>query len=1024
MTYTLGLDLGPNSIGWACIEKENHKVLGLGSRIFQEGVNNYNQGKETSKNESRRLARQSRRQYARKVQRKDKLKNILRSLGMFPEKAEDEPDFFQFKDKFFNLDLKFLKLHKNRPPRTLYIYRLRKKGLDEKLTKLEFGRVLYHLNQRRGFKSSLKSGQVKDDNKIIESTSELQKKMDEKKGRTLGEYLADKNPMEERLRGRYTLRSMYSQEFDMLWDKQKEFYPELTDVIKKIIKDETIFHQRPLKSVTHLIGKCSLEPEKRRCHKNSLDFQRFRILEQVNRLEFIDPDGVVYNFSRKPEEQFGPEVKEKREKLIQELWKKEDRKFDQIKKLLKLPKETECNLEQGGEKRLIGNRSGTRLARVFGKTWQDKPLQERDLIQQVVFQADDPDWLENYAQEKWNLTQEQAEKLARETRFEQGCAHFSKKAIRKLSPFLEDGLNLADAKEKAGYTNQEDYESFEDFMDKFRNPIVSQTLHELARLVKKIEQTFGKPDEVRVELVRDLKLPKEKRKKIHFDNLGKKEEHQKIGRELEDQGIPVNHDSIEKYKLWEECKQICPYTGDSISFNDLFRNPSFQIEHIIPRPRCGDDSFANKTLCRNDENARKGNQTPYELYEGAEQYDEILQRIKVLPFNKQKKFQQKEIGDDFISRQLNDTAYMSRMSQQLLKILGYKTGVTKGQATAELRHLWGLNSLLSKNAKKNREDHRHHALDAAVVAMTDDGILRKLSSYSKYERPRTHERFENPWPTFREDMEPFIKNLLVSYRVNKRVRGALHKEALYGKTQRRDEKDQPLYAVRQPLEKLTHAMVAKIADKTVRNIVEERLRDLGVDPDQKKFTIPKNAFKDNPLYMKSVKGKQIPIKKVRIHQPSNNMILLSRRNKTGVEPGANHHIVLYKYQDKKGNAKQGGEVCTLFEAVRRLKNEEPVIQRNLGEGKEFVCSLAINEIVLLDMEENRIDWHNPDHLALGPHLYRVQIISNRITFRHHRTSVLQDEDKKEIGRQIKTPNTFKGMKVTIDRLGRIRKAHD
>ncbi len=449
---------------------------------------------------------------------------------------------------------------------------------------------------------------------------------------------------------------------------------------------------------------------------------------------------------------------------------------------------------------------------------------------------------------------------------------------------------------------------------------------------------------------------------------------------------------------------------------------------IIPRSRCGDDSFANKTLCRIDENARKGNQTPYEFYEGTEQYDEILQRIKVLPFNKQKKFRQKEIGGDFISRQLNDTAYMSRMSQQLLAILGYKTGVTKGQATAELRHLWGLNSLLSKNGEghelKNREDHRHHALDAAVVAMTDDGILHKLSSYNKYERSPTRERFEKPWPTFREDMEPFIKNLLVSHRVNKRIRGALHEETLYGKTQLWDEKGQPLYAVRKTLESLKTAMVAKIADETVRAIVKERLRDLGVDPGQKKFTIPNNAFKDNPLYMKSVKGKQIPIKKVRIHQPFNNMILLSRRNKTGVKPGANHHVVLYKYQDKKGNTRQGGEVCTLFEAVRRLKNKELVIRPDLGEGKEFVCSLAVNEMVLLDVEENQIDWHNPDHLALSPHLYRVQIISNQITLRHHLVAKLKNDDGKEPGVFRPTLSSFEGIKITIDRLGRIRKAHD
>lgn len=1012
MTFTLGLDLGPNSIGWACIDKDNHEILGLGSRIFQEGVSNYNQGKEASKNESRRLARQSRRQYGRKAQRKDKLKNILRLLGMFPEKPEDELSFFKSDPE---------------NPCTA-IYRLRKKGLDEKLSKLEFGRVLYHLNQRRGFKSSLKSGQAKDDNKIIESTNELEKKMEEASSRTLGEYLANKNPMEERLRGRYTLRAMYIQEFDKLWDKQKIFYPELTDEIKRIIKDETIFHQRPLKSVSHLIGKCSLEPEKRRCHKNSLDFQQYRILEQVNRLEFIDPDGVVYNFSRKEDEDFEPDVKEKREKLIQELWKKEDRKFDQIKKLLELPLETTCNLEQGGEKRLIGNRSGTRLSRVFGKTWWNKPLEERDLIQQVVFQADDPDWLENYAQEKWSLTQEQAEKLARKTSFEQGCAHFSKKAIRKLTPFLNEGFNLADAKEKAKYANEEVHENFEDFMNNFRNPIVSQTLHELARLVKKIEQTFGKPDDVRVELVRDLKLPAKKRRKIHFDNLGRKELHQEVGKKLEAQGIPDNHDSIEKYKLWEECKHQCPYTGKPISFDALFRNPIFEVEHIIPYSRSLDDSFANKTLCHSDENKRKGNKTPYEGYQETPQYEEILQRIKVLPFNKQKKFRQKEISDDFISRQLNDTAYISRMSKQLLTLLGYKTQVAKGQATAELRHLWGLNRLLSQNgegpALKNREDHRHHAVDAAVVAMTDNSILHKLSSYNKFERSPTHDRFEKPWPTFREELEPHIKKLLVSHRINKRVRGGLHEETLYGKTDRQDDKGQTLYAVRKPLENLQPAMVAKIADNTVRDIVKERLRSLGVDPEQKKFTIPKNAFKDNPIYMKSLKGKKIPIKKVRLHQPSNNMVLLPRRNKTGVEPGGNHHIVVYQYQDKKGNIKQGGEICTLFEAVRRLKSKEPVIRRNLGDGKEFVCSLAINELVLLDVDESKIDWQNPDHLALSPHLYRVQKMSTDITFRHHLTSILKDEDEKEIGRQIKAPSTFKGIKITIDRLGRIRKAND
>lgn len=1014
MTYTLGLDLGPNSIGWACVDKDGQKILAIGSRIFQEGVVNYNQSKEKSRNQSRREARQSRRQYARRRQRKDKLKNLLRALQMFLEHEKDEADFFGM-DPYF----------------------LRKKGLDEKLGKLEFGRALYHLNQRRGFKSSLKSGEATEDNKITESTNQLQKNMEEENCRTLGEYLANKNPHEERLRGRYTLRKMYMEEFDKLWEKQKQFYTEFSGDIEKTVKDETIFHQRPLKSVAHLVGKCSLEPGKRRCHKNSLEFQKLRILEQVNRLEFIDPDGIVYTFSRKPDkeksekpvEEFSPDVKEKREKLIDELWKKEEMKFDQIKKLLDLPKETQCNLEKGGEKKLIGNRSGARLAKVFGKSWWDKPIEERNLIQQVAFQADDPLWLQDYAKNKWGLSEEKAEQLAKKIRFEQGCANFSKKAIRKLIPELEKGLSLADAKESAGYKNlEEEHQSFDEIMKGLTNPIVSQTLYELARLVGKIEQTYGKPGEIRVELARELKLPGKKRQKIHFENLERKDYHNEIAEKLEAEGIRANHDSILKYKLWEECKQTCPYTGKPISFDALFRNPVFQIEHIIPYSRSLDDSYINLTLCHIDENRNKSNKTPYEYYHGTDQYDGILQRIKVLDPKKQKKFLQKEVDDDFIARQLNDTAYISRMSRQLLLMKGYKTRTAKGRATAELRHLWGLNSLLSKNGDgpvlKNREDHRHHAIDAAVVAMTDNGILRKLSGYNKYERSPTREQFEKPWPSFREDLEPHINSLLVSHRVNKRARGALHEETLYGATQRQDEKGQTLYAVRKPLKDLAPAMVAKIADETVREIVKERLRSLGADPDQKKFAIPGNAFKDNPLYMKSVKGKKVPIKKVRIHQPFTNIISLPKRDKTCVEPGKNHHIVIYRYHDKKGKKKQGGEVCTLFEAVRRLKNKEPVIRRELGEGKEFVCSLAINEMVLLDADENRIDWKNPDRLTLSPRLYRVQKISNSVTFRHHLTSVLTNDEGEKIGHEQRAPNTFKGIKVQIDRLGRIRKAHD
>ncbi|MBI4177949.1 type II CRISPR RNA-guided endonuclease Cas9 [bacterium] len=1001
MAYILGLDLGTNSIGWACIDPGAKKVLGAGTRIFQEGVNRDTKGKEVSKNETRRMERQSRRQHSRKSQRRDYLKDCLRQNGMFPAKPEEEAAFFK-----------------------LDPYALRKRGLDEKLTKLEFGRAIYHLNQRRGFKSGRKSEKGKDDGKVKEAITLLQNKINEANCRTLGEYLAGLDPMEDRVRNRYTLRKMCEDEFDLLWRTQQKFCAELTDALGKELRDRVIFFQRPLKSVAHLIGPCSLEPDKKRCKKGAFEAQRFRILEQVNRLSFIDPDGVVQSFSRKPDEEFDPEAGAKRSLLIAELDRKPKIEFEDIKKLLGLPRDVVFNLERGGMKSLVGNRTDTEYVKIFGKGWSARPMAEREKIHQTVMQARDTEWLAAHAQGKWGLDEEKAEKLASKIHFEDKYMHLSKKAINKLVPFLEDGLSVSDAMESAGYTAGENIGNFRARMANLRNPIVKQTLYELLRLLKVIKLKYGGPALVRVELARELKLSAKRREEVHFENLRRRKENEEIGRRLAEMGVKPTHDARLRYKLWKECKEICPYTGATISCEALFsENRSFDIEHIIPWPRSLDDSFMNKTLCRVDENGRKGNNTPYEFYHGTRQHEEILQRVKTFPYPKRKRFMQKEVSDDFVARQLNDTAYISREARSLLESMGFKVQVGKGQATAELRHLWGLNSLLGGGDVKSRDDHRHHAVDAAAVAMTDPGVLHRLSAYNKYGRDSSNRIFPPPWEGFRDSLKSRVDKILISHRVNKRASGPLHEKTLYGVTGMTDEGNgAPLFVTRKPLDKLEHPMVEKIVDKAIKGIVKARLRELGVNPDAKKFDIPKNAFKD--LCMISRKGEKIPIKKVRIHTTSNNMVLLPKRNKTGVEPGGNHHVVLFEYLDKKGNRKQGGEICTLFEAVRRADRGEPVIRRDVfGEGRKFLFSLAINETVLLDMGESQVDWNGPDYEELSKKLHRVQKLSlksNReyIFLRPHRDSTLEQEPIS------KTAGSFKGIKVRIDPIGRIFKAHD
>ena len=131
--FTLGLDLGSNSIGWALIEEGENLIVDLGVRVFPEGVENFDTKKEKSRNEDRRTARGMRRQIGRRARRKRRLRDALIESGLFPPGRGDQ-------DRLQQLDP----------------YELRARALDERLSAHELGRVLLHLNQRRGFLSNRK----------------------------------------------------------------------------------------------------------------------------------------------------------------------------------------------------------------------------------------------------------------------------------------------------------------------------------------------------------------------------------------------------------------------------------------------------------------------------------------------------------------------------------------------------------------------------------------------------------------------------------------------------------------------------------------------------------------------------------------------------------------------------------------------------------------------------------------------------------------------------------------------------
>ncbi len=1048
MSITLGLDLGVSSIGWCLQDTTQQQIIAVGSRIFQAGVQSSPLGKESSWNATRTAKRQIRRQIFRKAERQELLIKIFQGLGWLSEYEE------------------LLEITMAKDP-----YQLRKKALDEALTLEELARVFYHLSKRRGFKSSRKSTSD-EDGKLFSGDAkegkvgidELRNEMEKGGFRTIGEYFSSLNPHEKRIRNRYVLRNQYVDEFDKIWISQLRFHPEIEKPINYdyilrnyckarqqekwqnqsfyyFLKDYVIYFQRPLKSQKKMVGFCSLEPESKRTPLSHLTFQEFRILDKLNSFRIVGPN-----------RNYEPLTPLEKQVAFQKLNQVKEQTVEQLFKLWYFDANFSANYDRSDK--VLGNKTAHSLIGVFGKSvWEALSDEEKHQRWKVMYDANDNTWLKQYAEKQWGCTLAQQEKLAKVS-FEKGYGNLSQKALTKILPLMKvEHIDFSTACQTVGYHHSQKTGNvitkniLSPFTKKINSPIVSQGLHELRKVINTLIQEYSiKPDCIRIELARELKMPKEKRENLNKDNKARANEHKAIVEELLKNSThfvseyDVQPDDIIKYKLWQECKHICPYTGNQISLSDLFNNNRYQIEHILPYSRSLDNSFQNKTLCEAHFNTKKGNLMPYEMYQKGiidkETYENILERAKQLTRNGKrntKKFERfilRQMPQDMVAQQLNDTQFLAVAAKEYLLQICSTIEVSMGAATAQLRRLWELNSVLNSVADiKNRDDHRHHALDAIVIANTTPRMIQLFSKHNQKGIQNNTEKFPFPWGRFRLDVKEALEKVLTSHKQKNRVRGQLHDETMWGKVKdfdgshRVDKKNpsQKVYTNRIPLHSITdNNKVDKIADKVVKEVVKKRLLEKGVDITQKKYKVPNDAFVE-PLWMPNKKNLKIPIHHVRIHDVSTNKIEI--RKDTFVDSGNNHHIVIYQ----KNDGKRSGLVVSMYEAHQRKLRKEPIINTDCGEGNEFIVALSTNDMVLLDSEQfktNQIDWLNPDYALLSENLYRVQKmdINLTITFRHHLASVLKDKEGNEIGRVFAKPNTFKGVKVVVNSIGEIRLA--
>jgi CRISPR-associated endonuclease Csn1 len=1041
--YILGLDIGTNSLGWALVGTGAKGwpvgIAATGVRVFPAGVkDDIESGRDASRAVDRRTARSKRRLLDRRTRRLAKLARLLQSAALLPpgdlSTGEARHKFFQHLDAtLFPAEARHV------TPHTL-VYGLRKRALDEALQPNELGRALYHLAQRRGFLSNrLVSPDDEDESKQEEGLVKaeiagLAREMKAAGARTLGEYLCGIDPEKERrIRERWTARQMYLDEFEAIWDSQRRHAPALlTDDLKKRVY-RAIFYQRPLKWKRSTIGMCELEPRHRRAPLALLDCQRYRLLQKVNDLRLLGADpktGEMWPSEKLDED--------RRAKLVAVLEEEGDLAFSKFHKLLALPKWVAFNYKEAGETKLIGNRTACKLRGVFGDRWATISREERDREVEDLRSIKSEKALQSRAERFWKLDAESASRFSK-VALEGDYCSLSRQALNKLLPLMERGVPYTTARKQV-YGDRPVPKPLDALpaLDKaplppVRNPAVLRALSETRKVVNGLLRKFGKPTAIRIELARDLKRGRKERQAIWKDNqANRKKREQAAQKLLQEHGIAnASRKDVEKWLLADECGWRCPYTGEQISGEALFGpQPRFDVEHIIPFSRLLDDSFLNKTLCLADENRHsKHTRTPWEAYgQDAERWTEIIQRVNQFqgPAREQKlrRFQLSSLDslDDFTNNQLSDTRYASRLAIEYLGLL-YGTGAQgvdadhtkriqagRGSVTKYLRDEWGLNKILNDGGEKSRDDHRHHAVDAICIALTDNRTVQMLSTAAAQAESQGRRRFVSavpPWPGFFEEAQERIRGTIVSHRTERKVRGPLHDETFYS-APKAEGGGKTAVHVRVPLAKLGKQTEA-IVDPAVRGIVAAALD--GGDP--------KKVFADRASHPAMPNGALIHA--VRIKKSERAQTIGRGARQRQVITRSNHHLEVIEAQDEKGRLRWEGKLVSMLEAAERLRRHEPVVQRDHGPGRRFLFSLSQGDLIELDLESAR---------GIGIFVVRTIYMQGRsgtLEYVENRDAREKRETRAAKARHKSALEPLRKMncrKVSVSPLGEVRYAHD
>ena len=786
MKYTIGLDIGIASVGWAVINNDKNRIEDLGVRIFKKAEEP--DGK--ALNVARREARGTRRRIRRRAVRMQKVKELFVKYHLVT--SEELEKLYIIDDK------------------TVDVWELRSSGLDYLLDRKSWARVLTNIAKRRGYKSNRKIDEEdeKEGGKLSKGTQENKRILEENGYRTIGEmfYKDEKFELNKRNKGgEYTntvLRSMLVDEIKQLFEAQRKFGSEFAS--KELEEEfiEVFTFQKPYMTpelLDKMLGKCTFEKEEKRAPKNSYTFERFILLQKLNNFR-MEMNGKVQRLSLEQKVIVMNMAYEQAEVTYFQIRKKlklsDDVRFVDLNYnyLKKRPKEELTDEER------IKEVEKTRFMKLDG--WHKirialKDDEKFELIKQ------NPE-LQNIIADGLvrNKTDEDIQKYFKDRNIDDAIieaalkinftkfGHLSYKAMKKIMPGLEQGNTYDKACELAGYHfkgsgNELQYKlppvsELED--ESILNPVVLRAVSQTRKVINSIIDKYGSPMTIYIETARELTKSYEDRDAISKKQKENFEANEKLRDYIRETfKIEPKPFDLVKMKLWREQGGKCAYSLKPILAERLFEEKYVEVDHIIPFSRCFNDSYNNKVLVLASENQNKREQTPYEYFgTNEEKWHKFEEFVGITYKNNLKKKENlliQKLDDEkskqFIDRNLNDTRYIAKFMYNYISNnlkfsdshLKRKVYTINGQATSVLRHYWGL--------KKDREESdKHHAQDAVVIACATPENIKKVSEYHKrkvlhinneFVDPETGEiintKYNNdifikePWLNFRQEVE-------------------------------------------------------------------------------------------------------------------------------------------------------------------------------------------------------------------------------------------------------------------------------